>query len=97
MVLNTWLNVVRSSVLFFLIFVFVTQSSFNSHLFFCSTLKYPRQIFPLMPSTILIFICLTWARTTLREALSASTSMCQGKAHWAADFSHTGESVAAGG
>lgn len=96
-VLNTWVNVVHSSVLFFEIFVFVNQSYFNSHLFFCSTLKYPRQILPLMPSTNLIFICLTWARTTLREALSASTSMCQGKGHWAADFSHTVGSGAAGG
>lgn len=59
--------------------MFVNQCCFNSHLFFCSTLKYPRRILPLMPSTILIFICLTWARTTLREASSASTSMCQGK------------------
>lgn len=32
-----------------------------------------------MPSTILIFTCLMWARTTLREVLSASISMCQGK------------------
>lgn len=77
--LNTWLNVVNISFLFFISFVFVNQSYFNSRLFFCSTLKYPRRSLPPMPSTILIFICLTWARTTLREASSASTNMCQGK------------------
>lgn len=50
-----------------------------------------------MPSTILIFTCLTWARTTLREALNASASTCQGNGHWSADFSDTVEPVAAGG
>lgn len=79
MALNTWLNVVHISFLVLYPFCLFNQSYFNSPLFFCSTLKYPRRRLPPMPSTILIFTCLTWARTTLREASSASTNMCQGR------------------
>lgn len=60
-------------------FCLFNQSYFNSPLVFCSTLKYPRRSLPPTPSTILIFTCLTWARTTLREASSASTNMCPGR------------------
>lgn len=46
-----------------------------------SVLKFPRVILPPTPSTILIFTCLMWARTTLREVLNASISMCPGNIH----------------
>lgn len=46
-----------------------------------SVLKSLGVILPPTPSTILIFTCPMWARTTLREVLSASISMCRGNSH----------------
>ena len=43
-----------------------------------SALKFPRTIPPQTLSTVLISTCLMWAKTTLREALSASISMLRG-------------------
>lgn len=62
----------------------ISYHHINYHFCFYSVLKFPKRILPLMPSTILNSTCPMWARTTLREVLIASISMCQGNCHWSA-------------
>lgn len=77
---KVWIDTVRYVILNPIVFCF----------FLHSALKFPRPIRRQTPSTILSSTCLMWARTTLREALSASISMCQGNDnHWSAESTAT--------
>lgn len=51
---------------------------FKLALFFSSALKFPELTALRAVSAILNSTCLMWAKTTLREALSAFITMCRG-------------------